>query len=238
MNTTITAIQKTDDLSSRNLAIIAGVGLLLMAILAPVANFSILEELIVPEDAAKTFSNIVSSKGLFRVGICLFLIVALLDIIVAWSLYVFLKPINKSLSLLTAWLRIVYAAMLGFLLIFLINVLHLVSGADYLTPFNTHQLQGMVMLSLASFKQGWEFSLIIFGFHLFLLGYLMLKAGYMRMILGILLIIASLGYMIDGFGKLLSSHYHISIGIFTFIGEIVLIFWLLIAGGKIRIVGK
>jgi hypothetical protein len=192
----------------------------------------------VPEDAAQTFSNIVSSKGLFRAGICLFLIVALLDIIVAWSLFVLLKPINKSLSLLTTWLRVVYAAMLGFLLVYLINVLQLINGAAYLTSFNTDQLQAMVMLSLTSFKQGWEFSLIIFGFHLFLLGYLVLKAGYMRKVLGILLIIASLGYLIDGFGNLLSSNYHISIGIFTFIGEIVLIFWLLIAGGKEKITAE
>jgi hypothetical protein len=234
MNTTITSNQKTDGLSLRNSAIIAGIGLLLMAILAPIANFSIIEGLIVPEDAAQTFSNIVSSKTLFRIGICLFLIVVLLDIIVAWSLYVFLRPINKSMSLLAAWLRLVYAAMLGFLLVYLINVLQLVSKADYLTSFNTDQLQGMVVLSLTSFKQGWEFSLIIFGFHLFLLGYLVLKAGYMRKVLGVLLIIASLGYMIDGFGKLLSSHYHMSIGIFTFIGEIVFIFWLLIAGIKIK----
>lgn len=55
---------------------------------------------------------------------------AVLDIIVAWALYVFLKPINKSLSMLTAWLRIVYATILGSVLIHLINVLQIVNGAD------------------------------------------------------------------------------------------------------------
>lgn len=56
----------------------------------------------------------------------------------------------------------------------------------------------------------------------------------MRKILGILIILAALGYLIDGFGKLLSADYTISISIFTFIGEVILIFWLLIKGRKIE----
>jgi hypothetical protein len=222
------------DISLKNSAIIAGIGLVLMAILAPIANFAILQKLIVPNDIARTVSNIVSSEGLFRIEICCFLIVAILDIIVAWALYVFLKPVNKSISLLSAWFRIVYATILAVMLIYLLNVLQLLHGAEYLASFTTSQIQAQVMMSLNSFNLGWGFGLIIFGFHLLLLGYLLLKAGYMRKILGILLILASLGYLIDGFGKLLSADYNMNISMFTFIGEIILIFWLLIKGWKIK----
>jgi len=222
------------DISINSSAIIAGIGLLLMGILAPIANFSILQGLIVPDDAAKTFSNIAASEGLFRLGISFFLIVAVLDIIVAWALYVFLKPINNSLSLLTAWFRVVYATMLGVVLVYLIHILQLVNGAEYLATLDTNQLQTLVMLSVRNFTLGWEFSLIVFGFHLLLLGYLVFKAGYMRKILGILIILAALGYLIDGFGKLLSADYTVSISMFTFIGEVILIFWLLIKGRKIE----
>ena len=120
------------------------------------------------------------------------------------------------------------------LLINLINVLQLINGADYLTGFSIAQIQAQVMLSLNIFTHGWEFGLIIFGFHLLLLGYLILKAGYMRRILGILIILAAFGYLIDGFGKLLSADYSISISIFTFFGEVILIFWLLIKGRKVQ----
>ena len=222
------------EISLNNSAIIAGIGLLLMAILAPIANFAIIQGLIDPNDAAKTVSNISESNGLFRLGICLFMIVALLDIIVAWALYIYLTPVNKQLSLLTAWLRIIYATILGVVLINLINVLQLINGADYLTGFSIAQIQAQVMLSLNIFTRGWEFGLIIFGFHLLLLGYLILKAGYMRRILGILIILAAFGYLIDGFGKLLSADYSISISIFTFFGEVILIFWLLIKGRKVQ----
>ena len=222
------------DISLSNSAIIAGIGLILMAILAPIANFAILQKLIVSGDSATTVSNIVSSEGLFRIGIGCFLIVAILDIIVAWALYVFLKPVNKSLSLLIAWFRIVYATVLVVVLIYLLNVLQLLHGAAYLAPFTASQIQAQVMLSLNTFNLGWGLGLIIFGFHLLLLGYLMFKAGYMRKMLGILLILASLGYLIDGFGKLLSGDYNMNISMFTFIGEIILIFWLLIKGWKIK----
>lgn len=222
------------DVSLGNSAVIAGICLILMAILAPTANFSILEGLIVHDDAVKTVSNIMASKGLFRIAISFFLIVAVLDLIVAWALYVFLKPVNKSLSLLAAWFRIVYATMLGMTLIYLIQVLQLVNGTGYLRAFDTNQLQAQVMISLNNFMNGWGLGLIIFGFHLFFLGYLILKAGYMRKILGLLLIIASLGYLIDGFGNLLSTAYHMNLAMFTFIGEIILIFWLLIKGRKIQ----
>lgn len=224
------------DVSLSNSAIIAGIGLIFMAILAPIANFAILQKLIVPNDAVMTVSNIVASKGLFRIGICCFLIVAILDIIVAWALYVFLRPVNKSLSLLAAWVRIVYATILAVVLINLLNVLQLLHGADYLASFTTSQIQAQVMLSLNTFNLGWGFGLTIFGFHLLLLGYLVFKAGYMRKILGILLILASLGYLIDGFGKLLSADYNMNISMLTFIGEIILIFWLLIKGWKIKAV--
>ena len=222
------------EISVKKAAIIAGIGLLLMAIIAPIANFSILQKLVVTADASKTVANILANEGLFRIGICLFLIVALLDIIVAWALYIFLKPVNKYLSILTAWLRIVYATMLCVLIIYLFNVLHLLNGAEYLTGFSTNVIHSMIMLSLKNFTAGWEFGLIVFGFHLLLLGYLFFKAGFMKKILGILLIITAMGYLIDGFGKLLSTNYHLSISMFTFIGEVVLIFWLLIKGTKIK----
>jgi len=90
------------DISVSNSAIIAGIGLLVMAIIAPIANFSILHRLVIPDDAARTVANIAASEGQFRFSIFLLLLVAILDIIVAWALYVFLKPVNRSLSLLTA----------------------------------------------------------------------------------------------------------------------------------------
>jgi uncharacterized paraquat-inducible protein A len=91
-----TSHRNTNEISLRKSAIIAGIGLILMAVLAPVANFSILQNLIVTDDVAATVSNIYEAQGTFRIAIAIFIIVALLDVIVAWGLYVLLKPVNKS----------------------------------------------------------------------------------------------------------------------------------------------
>lgn len=78
--------------------------------------------------------------------------------------------------------------------------------------------------------------LAIFGLHLILVGYLVFKSGYatkwMGILLGVLLAIAGLGYMVDSFGRLLLPSYTASVAQVTFVGEVLLIFWLLWKGIK------
>jgi hypothetical protein len=220
------------DVSQRKAAIVAGSGLLIMTIFAIFANFFVLESFIVQGDATETVNNIIVNEGLFRTGICSLLIVAILDVVVAWALYVFLKPINKSLSLLAAWFRLVYAAIFGISLHNLFSVLLLLGNADYYKVFETDQLHAQAMLSLRAFSDGWDIGIVFFGLHLALLGYLVFKSGYIPRILGVLLVIAGLGYLIDSFVVFLIPNQEVTIAMFTFIGELLFMFWLLLQGGK------
>lgn len=95
-------------LSLRNAALIAGFGILIMVITGPFAQMYAYGSLIVPGKAAETAQNIINNKMLYIAGIFSFMIMFLCDVPVAWALYVLLKPVNKSLSLLTAWFRVVY----------------------------------------------------------------------------------------------------------------------------------
>ena len=189
------------DISLRKAAIVAGFGLLIMFIPAIFAHFYVLPSLIVPGDAATTANNIMANELLFHMSICSWLIVIILDLVVAWALYVLLKPVNKSLSLLAAWFRLMHVAIFGSAFVNLFSVLQLLSGADYLTVFETDQLHAQVMLFLNAFDYGLLIGLVFFGFHLFVLGYLVFKSGYIPRILGVLLIIASFGYLIHEFRK-------------------------------------
>ena len=221
------------DISLRKAAIVAGFGLLIMSILAAFANFYVLPSLIVPGDAATTANNIMANELLFRIGICSFIIVIVLDVVVAWALYVLLKPVNKSLSLLAAWFRLVYATIFGIALANLFSVLRLLSDADYLTVFEIDHLYAQVMLSLNAFSDGWQIGYVFFGLHLFVLGYLVFKSGYIPKILGVLLIIAGLGYLIDSYAIFLLPNYEATIGYVTFVGEVLFMLWLLFKGAKI-----
>lgn len=219
-------------LSRRQASIVAGLGLLLMAILAPIANFGALLNLIVDGDPAATASNILSSIRLFRTGISLFLTVAILDVIIAWSLYYLFIPTNKSLSLLTAWFRLAYSAVFVVAASHLIQVLNLLNGTGGISSFGQEQVQAMVMLQLKGFMATWDLGLLIFAVHLLVLGYLVFKSASFPKFLGILIALAGLGYSIDSLGKILVPGYSLTISMYTFIGEVLLIFWLFWRGFK------
>ena len=72
----------------------------------------------------------------------------------------------------------------------------------------------------------------VFGLHLLVLGALAFRSGYVPRYLGALLSVAGLGYLVDGLGKTLSPSYGLSVAAFTFIGEVVLMLWLLIKGWR------
>jgi hypothetical protein len=110
--------------------------------------------------------------------------------------------------------------------------LQLVGGADYLKTFGTDQLRAQMIVLLSAFQSGWDLALIIFGLHLFVLGLLVFGSskGKALRVLGILVIAAGLGYIVDGCGKLLLPDYSLTVGAYTFVGEALLMFWLLWKG--------
>ena len=64
--------QPPADLPLRRAALVAGFGLLLMAVLAPFAFLGVLQTLVVPADGAATVHNLAASAGLFRSSIAAF----------------------------------------------------------------------------------------------------------------------------------------------------------------------
>jgi hypothetical protein len=214
----------TTDITPKTAALTAGLGLLLM-IAASIFAEVVRTNLMVTGDATATVRNIVEHGMLFRASILGYLVVIVLDIVVAWALYIFFKPANPSLSLLAGWLRIVYAA------IFTTSVFHLLTATELLKTSDPTQ----VMLALNAFSDSWKVSLLFFGLHLGVLGYVALKSTYVPKFLGILLMVAGVGYGIDSIGRILIPDYHITLAIVTFIGELLLMVWLLIQGRKITL---
>lgn len=216
---------------------IAGAGYLVIFISGIFANFFVLESLVVPDDAKATATNIMDNGQQFRIGILSFIVMVIFDVLLSWALYILLKPVNKDVSLLTAWLRLVNATIFGVALYHLFAVLHILSGADYLAVFDAGELQAKVMLSLDAFNATWLVGLVFFGLHLFFLGYLILKSSYIPGVIGVLLMVASLGYLTDSFAHFLLPNYNNYKTLFMsmvivpgVIGELSFTFWLLFKG--------
>ncbi|MCW8806173.1 MAG: DUF4386 domain-containing protein [Ignavibacteriaceae bacterium] len=227
------------NISIRKAAIVSGVSILIMTIAAVSATDITIGSLIVPDNAAATVKNIKTSLMQFRIGIFSLLITLVCDVLAAWGLYLFLKPVNKDLSLLMAWLRLVYVALLGTAILNYIKVLLLISGDNYVLGFGVGQFQSQVMLLVNEFDDMWSIGLFVFGLHIFLLGYLSYKSGYIPKTFGILLIIAFAGYTITTLGNLLLpdyNNYKTVLGlifILPMLSEVALGLWLLIKGGKL-----
>lgn len=221
-------------ISLRKAAVIAGFATLTMVICAPFAELYAYHKLVTPGNGAETVKNIITHPTLFAVLILAYLITFACDIIAAWALYILLKPVNASLSLLTALFRLVFAIIAIVSLLNLVNTFRIVTTPDYLLLFKPDQIQAQVMLSLNAFRYGFHFGLVFFGIYLCLLGYLVWISKYIPWVLGLLLVISGLGYFVSSLQPYLYPVININFTIYTFYGELVFMIWLIVRGWKIQ----
>jgi hypothetical protein len=207
----------------RTASMVAGIALAVLTVLAVFGNFLVLKRLITPGDPARTMTDIAGSEALFRWGIASLLTAAVLDVVIAAALLRLFTPVNRDISRLAAWFRLTYAA------VFLVAVSQLTGVLPAIG--NPDQAQR----SIDTFKTIWNAGLILFGIHLLLIGYLAYRSGFIAKVIGILLVIAGLGYLVDCFGAVLVSGYSLNVAQVTFVGEAVLIFWLLIKGRRLTL---
>ncbi|MCR9083791.1 MAG: DUF4386 domain-containing protein [Cyclobacteriaceae bacterium] len=169
----------------RTYALLAGISLILMAVLAGYAYGFVYSSLVFPTDAEKTRDSIQQAIGTYQTGIVAWIGILILDIIVAWALHLFLKEVQLRLSLATALIRILYSAVLG------LAIYHQVAALSVLDGGGTGS---QVMQELKAFESFWSNGLIIFGLHLIGLGFLAWKAEFVPKFWGVLLIFAGISY--------------------------------------------
>ncbi|GLV65215.1 DUF4386 domain-containing protein [Bacillus mycoides] len=219
-------------MTERKYALFAGSSLLVMAFIAFFSYGFVHGNLIVQENASTTFHNIQTSNSLFKAEIFGWIIIFITDIVAAWALYFFLKPIHTSLSLLATLLRLMYTAILGIAIFNLILVL-LLSKNTIANP------ETYTILFLNAFEYIWSVGLIIFGLHLFVLGYVTFLSKQIPKFISVLLFIAAIGYIVIHVMNTMFSQYDAMISILNVVfqlpmiaGELGFSIWLLIRGGK------
>ena len=230
-------MNKSKRLSQRRLALIAGISLLLMAIVAGFSYGYVHSSLVNPDDAQVTFENISAAQGLFTSEILGWTIIFFLDAIVAWALYLFFASTSKAISFVSSFLRVVYTLVLGVAIFNLPKVLQLINYQ--LADVGMDDTTSEVLHYLNSFDSTWSNGLIIFGLHLVVLGYLAYKAEYGSKIWGVLLILAGVSYTyVSGLNALAPelaesmATLETILAIPMTVGELGFAVWLLIKGGK------
>ncbi len=225
-----------NNLSLRNAAIIGSIAYFIMFAAAIFSNFIVREKLILADNLALSIEKIVNNEALFRTSIFSdFLFVLPFDILLALMLYVFFKPVNKSLSLLAAWFRIIYTVIYAIALLFLFMVLPQINGF-----VGNNDLNSLSVFCLKAFDTTWLIGFIFFGFHLCVLGYLAIKSKIIPKLIGWILTLSGVAYLFESYANILLSNYEKFAPIIQnivvlpeFFGELLLILWMLIRGIKI-----
>jgi hypothetical protein len=223
--------------SVRRAGVVAGVSLLLMPAAAVLANFVVVEGMIVPGDATATAAEIVAREGTFRLGVLAWWVIAVLDVVIAWALYLVFRPVSTAVSMLAAGFRLVYTAVLLVAVGQLLRALDVLSGDPYLGALSADQVGAHALLELSAFQWIYDTGLVLFGIHLALLGYLAIRSEVVPTVIGVLLVVAGAGYAVDSVGAVLALDLPFRVSMFTFLGELLLGLWLLFAGGRRRATG-
>ena len=119
---------RSTETSSLVYARIAGLLYLIIIIFGIFSEVFIRSSLIVTGDATATATNILASKGLFRIGFAADSIMLFSYVAIAILFYVLLKLVSKTLALTAAAFRLTQAAILGFNLLNYYAALLLLSG--------------------------------------------------------------------------------------------------------------
>jgi Domain of unknown function (DUF4386) len=220
----------------RRACAVAGVALLLMVASAVLAHFVVVEGMITPGDSAATAAEILAGEGTFRLGVVAWLLIAVLDVVIAWALYRVFRPVSAAVSMLAAAFRLVYTAVLIVAVGQLWRALDVLSGDGYLEALPADHIDAQALLELSAFRHLYDAGLLLFGVHLALLGYLSLRSGFVPKVIGVLLVVSGAGYAVDTVGAVLALDLPFRVALYTFLGELLLALWLLAAGRRLRAV--
>lgn len=186
----------------KKISFTTALSLLLMAIIAPIAVFGILEA-----QGPKSAQDL-------QIAGSIFILIALLDIIIGWGVRWLFKGENPELAELSGWLRILYGSVL------LLSTTPLFIAAS--DPTTMVQADSAIL----TFQWIWDIGLFLFGLHMLLLGILVYRSPNFGRILGALVVITGLAYTLDSILIFLGIVFPVVFGEYLFFGEILFMIWL------------
>ena len=219
----------------RVLARTAGLLYLLLALFGGFA-IAVRSAVIVPGDAAATAESIRDSATLFRIGFVSDLVANTCFLLTAMALYLLLKHVNQLVAAAMVTLVAVSAAIGALNLLNQYTALTIATGA-YLGSFEEAGADGLTLLFVDAFDNGYTLNAMFYGPWLIPLGYLVIKSGYFPKVLGGLLIAGCIAYLTLLFTTFLAPEAgpgsESVLGAVSGIPELAFMAWLLIRGVRV-----
>lgn len=221
------------DESQRKAARVVGITLLFAIVIVVLANYGIAFRLIVPGDAVDTARNIMAHEILFRINIACNLIYVINVLVLLVALYVVLKPVNRSLALVAAFCRLVYALMWSVTALNMLGALRLLGDAAYLPVFEADQLQTLARLHISI--DAYYVGLPFWGVASTVCSYLWFQSRYIPRALAAFGIISSAWCVICAFAFIVFPSFETTVNAYLFDMPLVIFetafgLWLLVKG--------
>lgn len=216
-----------DELSLQISAWIAGLGLFVMTALGTVALFYLLPKGTVAGDGAATLQALQENGRAFLLGGAFLFIVYVLDIVVAWALYWFLRPGQPALSQLAAWLRPLYVAFAFMGLMAAAQLYGLAHNPELMEHLGGEAIETQILLNLARAETISTMAFLFFGVHLIVLGIAIWHSPHVPIWLGVVVVLAGLSYVVINAASFVAPGAQLDWLIPFAMGEAVLMVWLL-----------
>jgi hypothetical protein len=220
--------KRIGETSPRARARITGV-VYLFFFLTTIFATSLINKLVVSDDAAATAHNILAHEPLFRFGVITGLVSTAFYIALVALFYHLFKPVNRSLSLVAAFLSLTGCAILVFGSVLQLAPLVILGGGRYLSVFSAQQLQALAYTFLELNDQGFNITLLFFGLYCILIGYLIFRSTFLPRILGVLMMLAGLGWLAF-LAPPVADHLSLYIEGLGILAEGLLMLWLIVFG--------
>jgi hypothetical protein len=192
---TVVIADQAGEASPRLMARMAGLFYLLTFLAGVFAQGVISDKLVVFNDAATTATNILTHKSLFQWGFSVYLLEMTCEITATALFYFLLKPVNRTISLLTAFIGLVGCIVKTLSRLFYFAPLLVLGGEHQLGAFDPQQRQALALLLLKVNSLGAGTAMAFFGFAALLKGYLIVRSTFLPRILGVLGICAGLSLL-------------------------------------------
>ena len=228
-------LHRLDTLSSTATARLAGLGYLILAICGGFAEFGVRQRFVVPGDAAATAQNLLANATIWRFGIVAELIGQVVFVFLVFALFDLLKVVHRKRAVTMVTLVIVAVTITALNLVNQAAALIVLDGGAWTAAIDPAQRQALATLFMELHGFGYGVvAQVFFGLWLVPLGVLIWQSRFIPRFVGGLLILAGAGYLADVVLTAMVPNPPIVLSEFTFVGELVLMLWLLVRGVNAR----